>query len=153
MKLASEREFKTVFLGITKKTQSGRLQLVCGHCIFCGYCPLGLGSSALESCVPCHWRFFSVHWLLMAFVRASESWHKTRRSKGDWDYMGVTWPWLCSWWHSSETVHWRMSQFPPLCGILHYPAFPRKYFNYFAYIWPNFVILHIEVCRMVNQNS
>ncbi len=27
MKLAPEREFKTVFLGITKKTQSGRLQL------------------------------------------------------------------------------------------------------------------------------
>ena len=39
-------------------TQSGCLQLVCGHCIFCGYCPLGLGSSALESCVPWLWRFF-----------------------------------------------------------------------------------------------
>ena len=34
MKLAPEREFKTVFLGIAKKTESGRLQLVCGHCIF-----------------------------------------------------------------------------------------------------------------------
>ena len=34
MKLAPEREFKTVFLGIAKKTQSGCLQLVCGHCIF-----------------------------------------------------------------------------------------------------------------------
>ena len=71
MKLAPEREFKTVFLGITKRTQSGRLQLVCGHCFFCGYCPLGLGLSALESCVPCPWRFFQSidnWWLLFAQV-------------------------------------------------------------------------------------
>ena len=34
MKLAPEREFKTVFIGIAKKIQSGHLQLVCGHCIF-----------------------------------------------------------------------------------------------------------------------
>ncbi len=34
MKLAPEREFKTVFLGIKKKTQSTRLQLVCRLCFF-----------------------------------------------------------------------------------------------------------------------
>ena len=50
MKLAPEREFKTVFLGITKKTQSGRLQLVRRLCIFCEYCPSRLGSTALEPC-------------------------------------------------------------------------------------------------------
>ncbi len=51
LKLAPEREFKTVFLGLTKKTQSGRLQLVCGHWIF--WFILSTGSWIICSGIMC----------------------------------------------------------------------------------------------------
>ena len=128
------------------------LQLVCGHCIFCGYCPLGLGSSAL--CTMSLKVFFqSIDFWRLLFAQVNHGVRSEELREVGWDYMGVTWPWLCSWWHSSETVHWRTPWFLPLCGMSHHPTIPRKHFNYFAYIWPNYVLLHILVCRIVNQNS
>ena len=69
IKLTSEREFKTVVL---KKTQSGCFQLIHRYCVFCGYCPPCLGSSALELCMQCLQRFSLAHQWSPAFIGAHE---------------------------------------------------------------------------------
>ena len=129
IKLSPKREFKTVFIGISKKTKSDCHQLVRRRCIFCRNCPLHLGSSALESCVRCLSRFLSAHQWSPAFVGAHESWHRTRRNNlEDWGRgcMGAPRPRLCSWWHGPETLRWGMPWLPPLCGLLCHPAFPSS---------------------------
>ena len=130
IKLTPEREFKTVFIGISKKTQSGGFQLVRRCCIFCRYCPPCLGSSAREPCAQCLRRFSSAHQWLPPFVGARESWRRTRKNNQEdwgWDCMGAAWPRLCSWWYSPKTLRWGMPWLPPLCRLSCHPVFPSSH--------------------------
>ncbi len=90
---------------------------------------------------------------MTAVVCTSESWRKTRRIMD----VETIWESLDLGFAADDTaLKLRIEERPDFfccvarCTTL---VFLSKHFNYFAYIWPNFVILRNEVCRIVNQNS